>query len=270
MEANETQLIWNVVAAFFKARGSFDAQRQNYERMVEDYARKKSVDRKKLHLGTREVAGLLDFKVIEELRNNYLRNLKDLTHRMFRKDDSTDVFDRYVSDIYHEVSILKEEHYTVMTYAPAYEEGAQPDLTERDKILKEVHEFFPRKMEQVHNLFQKAQARLEEILPQYGKDRVFVRSLYLFGDEVLKKVNEGGLDGFYDKVYPSGGAVQGYMSAAHSFYESGFYDHADKALKKARAALKKSPLPEDEKKKKREEIKKLGKLASAALASQPR
>ena len=266
MAVKEDHLIWDLMAVFFTAKKSFGTQNQKYERMVRGYARKQSVKRRELQLGTREVAGLLDFKALEELRNNYLRHLKDLSHRMFREDNSTDIFDKYVSDIYHETSILKEEHYTVMTYAPAYEEGLQPDLTERDKILKEVHEFFPRKLKQIQNLFKKAQARLLEILTQYGQDRVFVRSLYLFGQEVLEKVGKTDLDEFYNSIYPSGGALTGYLNVARSFHESGFYEQADEALKKARVVLKKSSMPEEEKKVKREEIKQLAKITSAALA----
>jgi hypothetical protein len=258
--------MWDITVEFFKAKRSFEDQRGKYEGMVKDYARKQSVDRRQLQLGTHEIAGLLDFKAIEELRNHYLRDLKGLSHRMFRTDDTTDSFDKYVSDIYHEVSILKEEHYTVLTYAPAYEEGAHPDLTERDKILEEVHMFFPRKVSQIHNLFRKAQARLEEILPQYGLNRIFIRSVYLFGGELLKKVFEGGLNAFYEKMYPSGGAVQGYITVARSFHESGFNEEAGNALKKARTALKKSSLSDEEKKEKRAEIKQLEKLTSSAPA----
>ena len=97
MNSDSEHLMWDIMVEFFKAKKTFEDQRDKYELMVKDYARKKSVDRKQLQLGTREVAGLLDFKAIEELRNHYLRNLKDLSHRMFRTDDTTDSFDKYVS-----------------------------------------------------------------------------------------------------------------------------------------------------------------------------
>jgi len=257
MDDGKTQLISEIIAAFFAAKKSFEAQYENYERMVEEYAQKLMVDRQELHLDSKEVAGLLDFKAVEELRNKHLRQLKDLAHEMFREDDTTDIFDKYVSDIYHETSILKEEHYSVLVYASAYEEGAATDLTERDKILEEVHEFLPRKLHQIANLFEKAQARLEEILPQYGEERVFVRSLYLFGAELLQGIYKGGLEEFYGKVYPSGGPVEGYLTVARSFYESGFQEQAGAALRKARAVLKKSELGEEEKKRKSREITQL-------------
>jgi hypothetical protein len=263
---NHAQSIWQTVTTFCAARSRFNEQREHYENLVKDFARKQSVDRRQLHLDTREVASLLDFKSIEEIRDTYLHRLKSLTHAMFRRHDSTDLLDKYVSDIYHEISILKEEHYTVLTYAPAYEEGMQGDLSERDKILKEVHEFFPRKMEQIENLFQKAQSRLEELLPQFGKERVFVRSLYMFGEEATKGVYKGGLAEFYGKVYPVGGAAEGYLTVARSFQESGFPEQAVKALAAARSALKASALPDAKKKKLREEIKQLEKLTSEAPA----
>ena len=257
MQVQYQVLMWDMVAVFYRAKLTFENLRENYERAVQEYSHKMSVDRAQLHLGTHQMAQLLDFKAIEELRDHLLWDLKTFSHRMFRTSNSTDIFDKYVSDIYHEVSILKEEHYTVSIYAPAYEEGVQQDLTERDKILAEVHEFFPRKLEQIHNLFQKAQARLWEILPQFTQDKVFVRSLYLFGEETLTGACEGGLDGFYMKMYPSGQAVDGYVGAARSFLESGFGDHARQALDRAKAALKKSVLPEKVKKEKRDELRAL-------------
>jgi hypothetical protein len=266
MKEDHKNLLWEIVTKFFVAKKSFMVQHTNYDRLVKSYAKKQSVDRRQLQLGTREVAGLLDFKSIEELRNHHLRELKRLSHEMYRTEEITDLFDKYVSDIYHEISILKEEHYTVLTYAPAYEEGQQGDLTERDKILEEVHEFFPRKMEQVNSLFQKAQIRLEELLPEYGQDRVLVRSMYLFGDKLLKGLYKNGLVDLYKKVYTKGGAVEGFLTAARSFHESGFDEQAEQALKKAKAALKKASCSENEKKRLREEIKQLGKETAVAQA----
>ncbi len=266
MKEDEKNLLWELVNKFFVAKKSFEAQNDNYERLVKNYAKKKSVDRRRLQLDTREVAGLLDFKSIEELRNHHLRELKRLSHEMFRTEEITDLFDKYVSDIYHEISILKEEHYTVLTYAPAYEEGQQSDLTERDKILQEVHEFFPRKMLQVASLFQKAQSRLEGLLAEYGQDCVFIRSMFLFGDKLLKGTYKNGLADLYEKVYPEGGATEGYITVAHSFHESGFDEQAEQALKKAKAALKKASCSENAKKKLREQIKQLAKDTTVAQA----
>jgi len=258
--------IWDLVARFFAAKSTFRSQRENYERIVGNYAKKRSVDRRDLHLTTHEIAGLLDFKALEDLRDNHLWELKQMSHSIFRTDDKTDIFDKYISDIYHEVSILKEEHYTVMTYAPAYEEGLHLDLAERDKILEEVHQLFPRKMEQIRSLFVKAYSRLQELLKLFLDERIFVRSLYLFGNDVLGKAGEGDIAALYEKIYPKGGAVQGYLKVAQSFHESGFYENAEEALKKAKSALRKSKLPDTEKKKKREEINQLAKLTIAALA----
>jgi len=266
MKTDDKNLLWETVAKFFAAKKSFRAQNDNYEHLVKSYAKRQSVDRRRLQLGTREVAGLLDFKSIEELRNHHLRELKRLSHEMFRTEEITDLFDKYVSDIYHEISILKEEHYTVLTYASAYEEGQQGDLTERDKILEEVHEFFPRKMEQVDGLFRKAQARLEELLPEYGQDRVFVRSMFLFGEKLFADVYKGGLTDFYQRVYPQGGAAEGYLTAGRSLHESGFDEQASEALKKAKAALRKASCSDKEKKRLREEIKLLEKETTVAQA----
>jgi hypothetical protein len=64
---------------------------------------------------------------------------------------------------------------------------------------------------------------VEELLPAWSRDRVVVRSAYLFGERVARGVyDEGGRAGLYLRMYPDGGAAEGYLEAGRSFHASGF------------------------------------------------
>ena len=255
---------WELVENFFRAREVFEQQYQRYERLIKKYTKQSRVGREKLRLSAEKASELLDSKALEELRDNYLQRLREVSHHIFRKGDTIELFDKYVSDLYHETSILKEEHYAVKMLATLYEKGEQKDLLERDKILDEAYDFFPRKMRQIRNLFLKAQEQIELLTKGWNKEKVLVRSLYLFGDELLYNLYKRGLEGLYSVMYPHGGALEGYLVTAESFASSSFGEQAVESLKRAKKALKETKLSVSEAKQVRYRIKEVEKSTRMA------
>lgn len=224
--------IWDLLQTFFKARALFMEIYEAYEARVLRHAKEGGVAREDLRLDAKGVSALLDLKKVGELRERYLLSLKEIAHDLFRSEEATDIFDRYVHDVFHEISILKEEHLKVFTFAPEYGHLKGEEDEEYQVVLDEVHQLFPHKVHHVHALFGKAKTRLEQILPGYGEDRVLMRSIYLFGEELLGDAYDGGLEGFYKYLYPDLGAVEGYFQVGKSFLESRFLDKAKEALLK--------------------------------------
>ncbi len=224
---------WELLRTFFTAKRIFHDQFEGYEKKVIAWSKKLGVPREIMKLKASEVSELLDFKALEILRDNYLQSLKEMSHGMFRSMDSTDPFDRYVSNIFHEMSILKEEHYSLKSFSPDSAGGNGAE----DSLLEEVHEYFPRRVRKILNLFQNAMQRIEQLLPQQVNDRILVRSVYMFGPKLLKGSYRGPLEGFYWKMYPDCGPIEGYYSAGKSFFESGFYELSEEAMKKAQQHL---------------------------------
>ncbi|MBI4601985.1 MAG: hypothetical protein HY721_08495 [Planctomycetes bacterium] len=227
--------IWTIVQLFYRSRAVFQEQFESYERKVLEISRETGIHRNDLRLRSKELGGLLDFKKLERMRDGLLQELKDLCHIVFRGHDRTDVFDRYVSDIFHEISILKEEHYNVKTYAPLYERDAAE--VELKHILDEAHTLFPGKLRHTKYLFERAQGRLEEHLASFRGIPLFIRSLYLHRNDFVAEAYTGGLGQFYRLMYP-GGAVEGYYEAGLSFYHSGFLEEALEAFRLAEAAYR--------------------------------
>jgi hypothetical protein len=224
---------WDLIVFFFEAQRAFQETYETYETKVLQYAEERGVDRRFLRLTDEEVAGLLDFKKLEQLRNDQLHALKTISHKLFRSEGQTDPLDRLISQIYHELSILKEEQYKVSTFAPEYRKSDEKQAYE--SILDEVHEAFPRQVHLIYELFKKAQARIEELFRDSprARDKVALRSLYLFGDDVFRGVYPNGTEDVLAIMFPNGGAVEGYVAIARSFAESGFREYAIEALELA-------------------------------------
>ena len=225
--------IWTIVMLFYRADTAFREQFESYEEKVESYSKLLGRAREELRLNSRELASLLDLKNMERLRDGYIHDLKDLCHIVFRGQDRTDLLDRYVSDIFHEISILKEEHYNVITYAPLYEEDAAE--VELKHILDEAHALFPQKLAHIRYLFGRARQRLEEHLASFSRIQLFIRSLYVHREDFVESAYEAGLDAFYRFMYPLG-PVEGYFHVGCSFFHSGFFKEAAEAFAQAQEA----------------------------------
>jgi hypothetical protein len=223
---------WTILRLFYLSLVHFRSQFDRYEERVLALASSSGMDRKLLRLNSSDLAGLLDFKELERLRDGFIHKLKDLCHLVFRTQNQTDPLDRYVSDIFHEISILKEEHYTVTTYAPLYERAA--DQVELKYILDEAHEMFPQKLRHILHLFGKARELMERHLPSFRAVPVIVRSLFLERDGFVKEAYSDGIRSFYRHMY-AWGAFEGYYQAGLSFYHAGFFPQALEALALAAA-----------------------------------
>lgn len=226
---------WTIVQLFYRSFLVFREQYESYEAKVLEFARQRNTPREDLRLNSEDLATLLDFQVLERLRDGYLRELKDLCHSVFRGEDRTDLLDRYVSDIFHQISILKEEHYNVKTYAPFFERDLRDE--ELRGILDEAHAGFPKLTKHILFLFEQARIRLEEHLPAFGEFPIFIRSLYLHRSDFVARAYPGGLLDFYRILYPLG-PPEGFYRVGLSFYHSGFLAEARTAFGEALAAAR--------------------------------
>lgn len=223
---------WDLVRTYFEAARIFQEIHATYESKVMGHADAAGVDRRLLRLSGEEVAALIDFTRLERLCNCELMALKTIAHSIFRSPVSTDPFDRYASQIFHETSILKEERYKVGTIAPEYQQNE--DLLTYQTIIDEAHEAFPRQVHMINTLMRRAQQRLEELMPYYRRDRVTLRSVYLFGDDIFDGFYPNGYEDGLARLFPEdGGTRKGLLEVARSFLAAGFADDAIEALERA-------------------------------------
>ncbi len=218
---------WMLLRTFYQSYRSFNVLLEQYERRVLAFAERDGVDRSKLKLRPSELASLMDATALLALRDGELNLLRQISHMLFRSAHLVDTFDNNVTNIYHEVSILKEEHYAVG------EETLHTDPKEYERYYREVNIYYPRRLRHVRDLFTKARSRLERLLPSMATNKIVLRSAYLFGDQLVRDVYPAGLGELYRHMYPHGGSLTGYTLAADSFLEGGFADEAARAYAKA-------------------------------------
>lgn len=220
---------WLLLRTFLTSRKRFLGIFEEYERRVKGFSDRYKTERSRLRLSPDDLASLIDFRALEDLRDREVSLLREISHDLFRSPDATDRFDHHVSIIYHELSALKEEHYTLR------EEFVREERIEYDLLYREVNQYYPKRLGHIRNLYEKADRRLRQLLPGMASDRVLVRSLYLFGRDLLDGVYPGGIGEFYAAMYP-GGAAEAYAAAGDSFREAGFRVEAEEAYGRCLAA----------------------------------
>ncbi|MCA8920648.1 MAG: hypothetical protein KDD82_02495 [Planctomycetes bacterium] len=221
---------WDLTETFFEAMREYRQIYILYETQVLAHAEEQAVDRYQLRLDATEVSKLLDFSRLMHLRNGALFRAKDISHRLFRSEGRTTKFDRFISEIFHELSILREEQYKVSTFAEEYRR--ENALAEYESLLDEVHEDFPRRVNSIHELFKKAQRALEIVLRARRQDPIYLRSLVLFGDATVRDAYPDGVAGHAWAVFDRGPGEAFYW-AARSFACRGFKKEALGAIERA-------------------------------------
>ena len=219
---------WILLRSFYSSWKRFLLLFEEYERRVKAFTVRYRTERSRLRLSPDDLLTLIDFRALEDLRDREVSLLRETSHDLFRSPDATDRLDHLVSIIYHELSALKEEHYTLR------EEFVREEQIEYDLFYREVSEYYPKRLRHIRNLYEKADRRLRKLLPGMAEDRVVVRSLYLFGPGLLRGVFPGGLDDVWCSMY-RGGVLEALVAAGDSFLASGFREEAEEAYARAEA-----------------------------------
>jgi hypothetical protein len=220
-------LVWDFVTAFFASRRAFLAIFRRYEARVLAFAREAGVHRDDLVLPPADLARLFHPKRLQHLRDQRLVPLRALAHQLFREAGVVEPLDTACSHVFHEVSILLEEHLSIIRFRHV------SDPKRYDQMFEEVRGYYPLRLRRIRRLFADGLRRLEELLPGWAADRVVIRSAHLFGARIARGVWEGGdgpLDALYARMYPAGGSAEGHLAAGKSYLASGFTGQAVAAL----------------------------------------
>ena len=225
-------LLWDFLDMFLKGRRGFLSLQRRYDRRVLKAARARGVDRMELKLPPDQLFALFHLARLELLRDRRLEPLRRMATRIFGEEGDVGLMDVYCGHIYHEVSILSREHRSVGRFV------RRKDPRRYRALFDEVSGYYPERLRRVKRFFMLAMKRLDELLPVWAEQRVVVRSIYLFGDELSRRAWGRGREEFYKRMYPEGGAVRGYAAAAASFAASGFTDHAREAVAATKEAAR--------------------------------
>lgn len=211
---------WQILEHHYGSRNRFLAVHRAYEERVARLVAERGVQREKLRLSPAETRDLFDTESLTTLIARHVLPLREASHSYFRDADVAEPYDSNVSRIYHELSILKEEHLSVRSFPK--------DLGTREftRLFREVSEYYPQRLRRVRDLFARATRRLEEKLPEFRGDTIVLRSAFLFREELWPDNPRTGLARLLGKMFPSEGGVHGFLEIARSFFRAGFFDYA--------------------------------------------
>lgn len=215
---------WHLLETFFISFSYFNNLESKYRAHVSELTKAvKSSD----HLPSDLLLEFIDVELLNSLRDNYLARLRKIAHNEFRLKKITERFDVYISEIFHEVSILKEQKY-IMEHYLQRKSQLYPEMLKQ--LLQQTLQLFATKMEHVKVLYHNAQSRLEEILPIFRLDDFFLRSLFLKGDKFLKDFYKDPTIQLLAFMNEQGGSSKGLVATSCSFCLGGFYEQAKDVL----------------------------------------
>jgi hypothetical protein len=211
---------WQVLEFHYRSRAAFNTTYRDYEARVQHFVEDRGVSRDKIRLTPGETTELFDTKKLEHLINDLVGSLRDAAHAFFRDSDVNDPYDSEVSKIWHELSILKEEHLSVRDFP---REG---NVRQFARLFREVSQYYPQRLRRVRDLFGRAQKRLDVLLPQFRDNVIVLRSAFLFRADLWPDSPQTSLLRLLGKIYPAEGPAFGFFEVARSFLKAAFYDQA--------------------------------------------
>jgi hypothetical protein len=233
LESDRGALLWDFLQSFIASRHTFLAIYERYEGRVRTASRDMGVSREALHLPPKELFALFNLDRLRFLKEVRLRTLRDMAEQIFAENEDEELLDVYCSHIYHELSILAEEHRSVGRFLRIH------DRRRYRQLFEEVSGYYPQRLRRIRRLFTGGLRRIETLLPEWSEHRVIVRGVYLFGDRLARLAYGRDVTAIYRRMYPHGAEMAGYLEASRSFLDSGFMRLAREAADKGREAGRK-------------------------------
>ncbi len=225
---NQTTL-WKIVKEFFLSYSLFDRVFKDYHIRLERFRKEYFEKGREFTPSPQEICSLFEFRKLDRLRNTHLFALKGYAHEMFRATEKHVKFDLFVSEIFHEISILKEFEYNLEHYILRHKDD---DMLVSEE-LQESQKVFELKVRRATQLFEKSLEQLHEILYKMRFDKILIRSLYFADKHLFPDVYSGGLNDVLKKMHKKNTSAAGYYMMAINFCCGGFFTQARLALRRA-------------------------------------
>lgn len=177
-----------------------------------------------------------------------LWNLKDLSHCLFRTDNTCNslyehLFDWTLGSIFHESMKLKEDAYQIESYKPLLEIQVKnnrhtPELStiiqEYYALIEKARENLAGELDGIDELFAKALFHLREMIPGYAENLLLVR--YILDNRRLfnKFFGRQRMDAQLCSMFPRG-EHDALLTVARACTENGWHDDAQRYLKRVLA-----------------------------------
>lgn len=184
--------------------------------------------------------------LIDDVLENHLRELKDLSHTLFRvklpeeKDMEQRLFDKVLGEVWHELGKARDnirliEVYTVQDHGLKDRFARSVSWLEK-QVIASARRDLPGQMKRSHQMMEKLVSLFERILPVYRDNEVIFRTIYFSRAELDSYCEPEAVSYFFKVMFNS---VQvGYLELIRSLLHTKHITDAQDALKHLRSWVK--------------------------------
>lgn len=197
-----------------------------------------------------EHSGEIGHERIDQLLESQIRDLKDLSHILYRQPDEQEIdrkkqriFDKVFGEMWHELDKARDN----IRLIEAYSFYDTEELPEKDKTLKALGRLdqqvlnaarrdLPYLLRRSKRIMDKLVPLFEDILGVYEKNTIIFRSLYFSRDQLDELCEPSVVDYFFPLIHSSVG--KGYVRLLESLIASKHLREAEKVLQEFQAWAK--------------------------------
>ncbi|MDP8243159.1 MAG: hypothetical protein P9L94_03690 [Candidatus Hinthialibacter antarcticus] len=186
--------------------------------------------------------GKISHDAIDTLLETHLRQLKDLSHHLYRMPESWEteqkrqrILDRILGELWHELdkardnARLLEAYHTEQANFTADDDKTLQALGKlNSQVLSAARKELPVLLRRAKRMMEKLMPLFEAIIHVYSDNPVVLRTLYFERDEFEKLMGKNALDHFFRLMYGSVG--KGYVSLIESLVDTQHIIRANAAL----------------------------------------
>lgn len=191
-----------------------------------------------------EKHGSIGHDVVDELLESHLRDLKDLSHVLFRMPDTRKIdrrkqrlFDKVFGEMWHEMDKARDNIRLLEAYADSpggegVDGDAVPDLKPikqlRGQVLTAAKNDLPRQLRRAKRMVHALVPLFEQILPVYRDNDIILRSLYFSRNDLDPYCHPSAVEYFFPILWGSVG--KGYLALVRSLVRTRHFERAQEVV----------------------------------------
>lgn len=189
---------------------------------------------------TYETRGEINHQIIDNLLENQLRILKDLSHLLYRMPESWEleqkrqrVLDRILGELWHELDKARDNVRLLESYHSGDGNEDQDKTIQalnrlNSQVIGAARRELPTLLKRARRMMEKLMPLFEAILHLYNDNAVVLRTIYFERESFAEILGPNALDHFFRLIHGSVG--EGYRALIESLIDTKHIDHAEDAL----------------------------------------
>ena len=193
---------------------------------------------------------VIKHEMIDSLLESHLRNLKDLSHTLYRMPDTEQIdrkkqrlFDKVLGEVWHELDKARDNIRLIEAYTEQSEESEDKMVRSinrlRFQVLAVAQKDLPRQIRRTRRMMEKLVPLFEKILPVYEKNEIICRSLYFSRKDLDPYCRPSTVEYFFPLLF--GSLEAGYLALVKTLAQTKHISAAQGVLNEFRNYVSRHP-----------------------------